>query len=169
LERRDYYEILGVERNADPDELKKAYRRLAHQHHPDKNPGDEAAEARFKEASEAYAVLSDEERLARESLIVDTHIDVPYRLKEEMEDISVATENGDFDYPRAVAGGLNVAFMSIYVPARFQKKGGAKQVADKLIDMVDAIIEKSPDKFAKAHSVADVRNNFEAKRVSLPM
>ena len=59
---RDYYEVLGVPRDAGPDTLKKAYRRLAHQSHPDKNPGDAGAEARFKEASEAYSVLSDAEK-----------------------------------------------------------------------------------------------------------
>jgi molecular chaperone DnaJ len=62
--KRDYYDILAVDRRAGPDEIKKAYRRLAHEHHPDKNPGDETAEARFKEASEAYAVLSDAEKRA---------------------------------------------------------------------------------------------------------
>ena len=60
--RRDYYEVLGVDRGASSDELKKAYRRLAHQYHPDKNPGDSEAEACFKQASEAYAVLSDDEK-----------------------------------------------------------------------------------------------------------
>jgi molecular chaperone DnaJ len=60
--KRDYYEILGVERSADADELKKSYRRLAHKYHPDKNPDDTEAEERFKEASEAYAVLSDPEK-----------------------------------------------------------------------------------------------------------
>ena len=59
---RDYYEVLGVSRDAGPDTLKKAYRRRAHQFHPDKNPGDDRAEARFKEASEAYSVLSDAEK-----------------------------------------------------------------------------------------------------------
>jgi molecular chaperone DnaJ len=59
LAERDYYEILGVSREASSDDLKKAYRRLALTHHPDKNPGDKVAEEMFKEAAEAYAVLSD--------------------------------------------------------------------------------------------------------------
>ncbi len=57
-------------------------------------------------------------QLARDSLIIDTHIDVPYRLNSTPADISVATDDGDFDYPRAIAGGLNAAFMSIYTPAK---------------------------------------------------
>jgi molecular chaperone DnaJ len=60
--KRDYYEVLGVDRSADADALKKAYRALALKHHPDRNPGDVAAEEKFKEASEAYAVLSDPEK-----------------------------------------------------------------------------------------------------------
>src|SRR6516164_6343846 len=56
---QDYYQSLGVERNADADEIRKAYRKLARKHHPDLNPGDKAAEDRFKKVQEAYDVLSD--------------------------------------------------------------------------------------------------------------
>ncbi|HEY4642927.1 MAG TPA: molecular chaperone DnaJ [Thermoanaerobaculia bacterium] len=64
-EKRDYYEVLGVQRSASIDDIKKAYRRMAVQYHPDKNPGDSTAEEKFKEAAEAYGVLSDEEKRAR--------------------------------------------------------------------------------------------------------
>ena len=61
-QKRDYYEVLGVDKNADDAALKKAYRALAKKYHPDTNPGNAEAEAKFKEASEAYAVLSDPEK-----------------------------------------------------------------------------------------------------------
>ena len=63
--KRDYYEVLGVSKTATEEELKKAYRSLAKKYHPDMNPGDKDAEAKFKEASEAYAVLSDPDKRAK--------------------------------------------------------------------------------------------------------
>src|SRR5262245_929160 len=62
MAERDYYEILGVSRDATPDAIKKAYRSLARKYHPDVNPGDKKAEAKFKEAQAAYDVLSDAEK-----------------------------------------------------------------------------------------------------------
>ena len=64
-EKRDYYEVLGVAKNAEAAEIKKAYRKLALQYHPDRNPGDKEAEEKFKEAAEAYDVLSNEEKRRR--------------------------------------------------------------------------------------------------------
>ena len=65
MSKRDYYEILGIPRTANDQQIKSAYRKLALQHHPDRNPGDKTAEERFKEAAEAYAILSDPEKRTR--------------------------------------------------------------------------------------------------------
>ena len=62
MAKRDYYEVLGVDKSADQDAIKKAYRKLAVKYHPDRNPGDKEAEAKFREATEAYEVLSDEQK-----------------------------------------------------------------------------------------------------------
>jgi membrane dipeptidase len=107
--------------------------------------------------------------LARDAIIVDGHIDVPYRLRRAPDDVGEATETGDFDYPRAEAGGLDAPFMSIYIPASYQETGGAKALADSLIDMVEGIVAAHPDKFALAASPAEVRANHAAGLISLPL
>src|SRR5580698_3578069 len=63
--KRDYYEVLEISKTSTVEEVKKAYRKAAHKYHPDKNPGDKAAELKFKECAEAYEVLSDEQKRAR--------------------------------------------------------------------------------------------------------
>lgn len=107
--------------------------------------------------------------LAQDFIIVDTHVDVPYRLEEKMEDISQSTEDGNFDYPRAKAGGLDAPFMSIYIPASYQETGGAKDYADHLIDMVEGLERDHPDQFAVARSVSDLRKAVLAEKIALPM
>ena len=109
------------------------------------------------------------QQIAKTAVIVDTHIDVPYRLERTPADVSKASETGDFDYPRGVAGGLNAAFMSIYTPAELESEGRSKEVAVELIDRVESLVQNAPDKFAIARSVADVRTQFEAGLMSMPM
>lgn len=108
-------------------------------------------------------------RISKDSIIVDSHIDVPYRLKLQAADVSIATEDGDFDYPRAIAGGLNAPFMSIYTPATLEAENGSKKLAEELIDMIESLAASAPEKFAIARSVADVRTHFEQGLISFPM
>lgn len=105
---------------------------------------------------------------AARNLVIDTHIDVPFRLEKQMEDVSVAA-GGDFDFPRAQRGGLNAAFMSIYIPATVDAEGGAAALADKLIDGVEAMARDYPNKFALAHCAADVSKAANSGRIALPL
>jgi membrane dipeptidase len=110
--------------------------------------------------------------LAQRFLIVDTHVDIPYRLSAKWEDISRRTESGEFDYVRAREGGLNAPFMSIYVPSDRERGGrffGAKSLADSLIDMVESFVKNWPDKFAIAYTASDVSAHFTQGKISLPM
>ena len=90
--------------------------------------------------------------IAQGSLIIDTHIDVPYKLKMQLEyngsfeDISERTSL-NFDYPKSIKGGLNLPFFSIYLPASTEEEGTSFILANELIDMMDKIIEKNPEKF----------------------
>ena len=65
-------------------------------------------------------------QLSREYIIIDTHQDVPYRLGKKIEDISVRTGSGDFDYPRAREGGLDTVFMAVYIPSEYEETGGGR-------------------------------------------
>ncbi len=94
--KRDYYEVLGVGRDADEQAIKTAYRRLAHKYHPDKNPGDTQAEEQFKEASEAYEVLSDSDKRAR------------------YDRFGHANGNEDFPFGGAAASTINDIFGDIF-------------------------------------------------------
>ena len=127
-----------------------------------------------KEETKDLKVLAEE--LANKFIITDGHVDLPYRLRvknfrleKEYLGIPISTDEGDFDYERAKAGGLDAPFMSIYIPSRYQQTGGAKALADTLINMVQGIAKAHPDKFAMAYSPEDIKKNFEAGKLSLPM
>ena len=115
------------------------------------------------------ATLISADILAKNLLIVDTHIDVPFRLEIFYEDITGTTKKGQFDYPRAKIGGLNVPFMSIYIPATKQNSDEAGILANRLIDRVEAMVGRAPDKFALAATTSQVRKNFQKGLISLAM
>ena len=108
-------------------------------------------------------------RLAQDALLVDTHIDVPYRLEEGWADVTRATKEGEFDHPRALAGGLDVAFMSIYTPPALETEGGSAQLAHRLIDSVEALQARAPEKFAVVRSVTDVERLAKPGRILLAL
>lgn len=108
-------------------------------------------------------------KIAQSTLIIDTHIDVPYRLHDDWEDVTKATKRGEFDYPRAKAGGLNAPFMSIYIPSSYEKKGGGYLLANQLIDNMEALVGRAPDKFAMAYSSADLAKHFKEGKISLAL
>ena len=120
-----------------------------------------------EEATDTKA--DDAKRIASETMIVDTHIDVPYRLGHGWEDVSGPTEKGEFDYPRAVAGGLNVAFMSIYTPAQYDGTEKAKTHAEEMIAIVEKIEADAPSKFRIARTVADAEKAFKDGVIALPL
>lgn len=126
------------------------------------------------EAVGELSIVQRADKLAHEVLILDGHVDLPWRLQGQIEEQGSIQEDpsehtgGNFDYPRAQAGGLDAPFMSIYIPARYENNG-AKKVADDLIDMVEGIAKNSGGKFALVKNTADVRANFEKGVISLPM
>lgn len=119
--------------------------------------------------TEVESRLQRAQHLAQDALLVDTHIDVPYRLQENWVDVSGATADGDFDHPRALAGGLDVAFMSIYTPAELEAAGGGTQLAHQLIDSVEALAARAPGRFVLVRSTADVKRLAARGRVLLAL
>lgn len=106
--------------------------------------------------------------LARQFIIVDTHVDVPYRLRGKWEDVSKSAPGGEFDYPRAMDGGLDAPFMSVYVPSD-KEDNGAKALAETLIIGVENMARWHNDKFALARTPQEVRSNSAKGLISLPM
>lgn len=117
----------------------------------------------------AYTPSKKAIKLAKSAIIIDGHIDVPYRLQDGWVDVTKATMGGDFDYPRAKAGGLNAPFMSIYTPASLDGTAESTALAHKLIDFVEAIVGRAPNKFAIATSTKQLKQQFSAGKISLPL
>lgn len=107
-------------------------------------------------------------RLSRDLIIVDGHVDLPYRLRNKWEDVSAETVGGHFDYVRAKKGGLDAPFMSIYIPAA-REMDGAMDLAIQLIASVEKLCADHPGKFARANSPAEIEANFANGLISLPM
>ena len=107
--------------------------------------------------------------IAKEQLIVDTHIDAPYRLHLRPANLGADAPDREFDYPRAKAGGLDVAFMSIYTPATAAVEGTARQLADEMIDAMEALAEQQPSAFAIAACTEDVERIRGTSAVALAL
>lgn len=115
------------------------------------------------------SVPPDPVELAHAFLIIDTHIDAPSRLYRQAVDVGEPTQTGDFDYPRARAGGLDAVFMSIFIPAARDEAGEARAFADELIDFVEALVAADPDEFAIATCTADIEKLKSDARVAFAL
>ena len=107
--------------------------------------------------------------LAHRHLIVDTHIDAPYRLFLGPVDLGESVPEREFDYPRAMRGGLDVAFMSIFTPARAADAGDSRRIADELVDLIEAVSARHPAKFAVATCTDDVERLRNSGIVALAL
>jgi membrane dipeptidase len=114
--------------------------------------------------------------LAQKFIITDGHVDLPYRLRvqnfrleKEFIGIPIKTDKGDFDWVRSRQGGLDAPFMSIYIPSSYQEEGGAKELADSLINMVEYIAKEKSEYFGIAKSPDDVIRLKKVNKIALPM
>ncbi len=121
-------------------------------------------------ATPALAEPSDRAvEIAHKYIIIDGHVDAPTTIAEAGADIAAGTKTVDFDYERASAGGLDAPFMSIYVAADFEEKGGAKARAGILIGLMEGVAAQHPDKFEIAYTAKDVRRIFADGRIAMPL
>lgn len=123
----------------------------------------------FLLAAPAYAADDAAQKLAQDAVIVDTHIDAPGGLSSHWAELGKDASKFEFDYPKARKGGLDVAFMSIYTSARQDSEGTAWQTANEMIDAVEALAARNPDKFALLRSPKDVERLRQGGRVLLPL
>lgn len=108
------------------------------------------------------------EQMAQETLITDGHIDVPYRLRDEWQDVTSNAPAGQFDYARAVKGGLDAPFMSIYTPASMSYEEAAEH-AEKMIAIAERMVREAPDKFTIPMTASDMISAFNAGKIALPL
>ena len=120
-------------------------------------------------ATDQVDIAQQAESLSYELIIADAHIYTPYRLLLNNEDVAVHSETGDFDYPRARAGGLNFAFMCIFVPVSHQKTGDSLEVADAHIERLRQLVANHPDKFEIVTSAEEVLERAGGSQVLLAM
>lgn len=120
--------------------------------------------------STVHAQATDAARkLAQDAIIVDTHIDAPGILMDGWADLGNEAKDREFDYPKARAGGLDVAFMSIYTSPRQDADGSAWQAANAMIDGVEALVQRHPERFAILTSPKDAQRLLQGGRVLLPL
>lgn len=127
------------------------------------------ASAVFGPSAWADDALQRAQELVQRLHLVDTHVDVPYRLEDQWEDVTRGTAEGNFDLPRARTGGLNTPFMSVYTPASEEIRGTAFALANRLIDTVEALAGRDPENFVMVRSVADAELAFSTGKIGLAL
>ncbi len=132
--------------------------------------GCQSPDSRNAPTNDDRSVQARADSLAQASLLVDGHIDLPYRLRDFYENPADSTVGGDLDYPRARAGGLDAPFMSIYIPTELQDTpDAAEKRANSLIDLVEKLAAKHPDAFTLAASPDEVRQVADTEALAFPM
>ena len=172
MDYKDYYKILGVERKASVDDIRKAYRKLAMQFHPDKNPGDKKSEDKFKEINEAYQVLSDEKKRARYDQLGSAYSDFrtsggrpgDFRWDEWAQQTAQQRGYGNGEDPFGGAGGFSDFFRSIFGDAvRSSARGQAAQQQQGYQQEVDITFQEAYEGTAR-----QLQTNARKLQVRIP-